>query len=211
MSSGALHSQTDMRIIIIDFISLDGVVQGPGGPEEDTEGGFEHGGWSHPYFDPEAMGATIGEVMGSTEALLFGRRTWGVMAGAWPERAGDPFADQMNSIQKYVASRTLTADEASSRWNNTTLLEGGDAIAAIRRLRDEPGDGYLQIWGSASLARQLVENDLVDEYCLMLEPTLLGGGKTIFPADGRARPLELVSVTQAATGTLVCRYRPAPI
>ena len=198
-----------MRIIITDFVSLDGVSQAPGGPEEDTDGGFRHGGWSGPFFDPETMGTVIGEVMGRTEALLFGRRTWDGMAAAWPGRAGDPYADQMNAVRKYVASRTLSADEAASRWNNTTLLEGGDAIEAIRSLRASGGDGGLQVWGSASLARQLVENDLVDEYQLMLEPILLGGGKRIFPSDGRARPLELVSVTQAKTGVLICAYRPA--
>jgi dihydrofolate reductase len=108
-----------------------------------------------------------------------------------------------------VASRTLSADDASSRWNNTTLLGGGgDAIDAIRDLRAQDGGG-LQVWGSTSLASQLVAHDLVDEYQLMLEPILLGGGKSIFPADGRARTLELVSVQQAPTGVLVCAYRPA--
>jgi dihydrofolate reductase len=199
-----------MRIILSDFVSLDGVVQAPGGRQEDTDGGFAHGGWSMPYFDMEAMGAAIGDVMSGTEALLFGRRTWDVMAGAWPGRAGDPFADEMNAIPKYVVSRTLSAEDASSRWNNTTLIGGGgDAIDAIRELRDRDGDAGIQVMGSASLARQLVENDLVDEYRLMLEPILLGGGKTIFPSDGRARPLELVSVTQAGTGVLICASRPA--
>jgi dihydrofolate reductase len=200
-----------MRIILSDFISLDGVVQAPGGKREDPDGGFEHGGWSMPLFDPESMGAAIGEVMGRTEALLFGRRTWDGMAAAWPKRAGDPYADQMNAITKYVVSRTLSAEEASSRWNNTRLLSGGDgdAIEAIRSLRTTGGDGGLQVWGSASLARQLIENDLVDEYQLMVEPVLLGGGKTPFPSDGRARRLDLVSVTQAKTGVLICAYRPA--
>src|SRR6266404_5103179 len=142
-----------MRIILSDFISLDGVVQAPGGKDEDTDGGFAHGGWSGPFFDPESMGAVIGEVMGRTEALLFGRRTWDGMAAAWPERAGDPYADQMNAIPKYVVSRTLSAEDASSRWNNTTLLgAGGDAIDAIRALRTSGGDGGLQVWGSTSLA-----------------------------------------------------------
>ena len=200
-----------MRIILSDFISLDGVVQAPGGKKEDTDGGFEHGGWSMRYFDPESMGPVTDEVMGGTEALLFGRRTWDVMAGAWPGRAGDPFADRMNAIRKYVVSRTLSAEDASSGWNNTTLLGGGDgdAIEAIRSLRASGGGAAMQVMGSASLARQLVENDLVDEYLLMLEPILLGGGKTIFPADAQARPLELVSVTQAKTGVLICAYRPA--
>ena len=200
-----------MRIILSDFISLDGVVQAPGGKDEDPDGDFQHGGWSGPFFDPDSMGAVIGEVMGRTEALLFGRRTWDGMAAAWPGRAGDPYADQMNAIPKYVVSRKLSAEEAASRWNNTTLLGGGegDAIEAIRSLRASGGDGGLQVWGSASLAWQLVENDLVDEYQLMLEPIVLGGGKTIFPSDGRARPLELVSVKQAPTGVLICAYRPA--
>ncbi|HEX8204973.1 MAG TPA: dihydrofolate reductase family protein [Solirubrobacteraceae bacterium] len=197
-----------MRIILSDFISLDGVVQAPGGKEEDTDGGFQNGGWSHPFFDEETMGSAFDEIMKANEALLFGRRTWEVMASAWPDRAGDPFADQMNAIPKYVASRTLSADEASSRWTNTTLLGGNDAIGAIRELREREGGG-LQVMGSATLARQLVEHDLVDEYRLMIEPILLGGGKTIFPTDGQARTLELVSMTQAKTGVLVATYRPA--
>ena len=123
-----------MRVVVNEFMSLDGVVQAPGGAKEDTDGGFAHGGWSMPYFDPEVMGAAVGEVMERSDALLFGRRTWDGMAAAWPGRAGDPYADQMNSIKKYVASRTLSAEEAASRWNNTTLLENGadgDAIAAV--------------------------------------------------------------------------------
>ena len=133
-----------------------------------------------------------------------------VMAAEWPKHAGDPYADQMNAIQKYVVSRTLSAQEASSRWNNTTLLGGdGGAIEAIRLLRKSGGDGGLLMWGSASLARQLIEHDLVDEYCLMIEPILLGGGKAIFPPDRQARALELVSVKPAKTGVLICSYRPA--
>ena len=200
-----------MRIIISEFMSLDGVVQAPGGPDEDTDGGFKHGGWSGEFFDPESMQAPISEVMDRTEALLYGRRTWEVMASAWPERAGDPYADQLNAMKKYVVSRTLSAEDASQRWNNTTLLSGsgkdGDAVDSIRSLRASGGDGGLLVWGSASLVRQLVENDLVDEYQLMVEPILLGGGKTIFPSDGRARPLELISLTQAKTGVLICAYR----
>ena len=195
-----------MRIIISDFMSLDGVVQAPGGREEDTDGGFEHGGWSMPYFDPEAMGAAIGEVMEATEALLFGRRTWQVMAGAWPGRAGDPFADRMNEIPKYVASRTLTQDDLN--WSNSTLLPAEDAIGAVRELRAREGSA-IQVMGSASLAEQLVSHDLVDEYRLMIEPILLGGGKRLLPTDGKARPLELVASSTSKTGVLICNYRPA--
>ena len=99
-----------MRLILSDFISLDGVSQAPGGPDEDSDGEFRHGGWSAPFFDPEVMGSAIGDVMARTDALLFGRRTWDGMAAAWPERAGDPYADQMNAIPKYVVSRTLSPE-----------------------------------------------------------------------------------------------------
>jgi dihydrofolate reductase len=194
-----------MRIVISDFISLDGVVQAPGGAEEDTDGGFEHGGWSMQFFDPETMGPVLGEVMEKTEALLFGRRTWQVMASAWPGRAGDPFADRMNEIKKYVVSRTLT--EGDLDWSNTTLLPPDDTMGAVGKLRDQPG-GDIQVMGSASLATQLVENDLVDEYRLMIEPVVLGGGKKLFPSDGRARKLELVGTKVSGTGVHICTYRP---
>jgi len=196
-----------MQITLIDFMSLDGVVQAPGGPEEDTDGDFAHGGWSAPYFDVEVMGTAIFEALDRADALLFGRRTWRGMANAWPGRAGDPYADRMNAITKYVASRSLTQDDLAI-WSNSRLLPGDDAIGAIRELRAGDG-GELHAWGSSDLARQLVEQDLVDEYMLLVEPILLGGGKRIFPETGLARPLELVSVTPAKTGVLVCTYRPA--
>jgi dihydrofolate reductase len=195
-----------MRIVISEFMSLDGVVQAPGGDGEDPDGGFAHGGWSGPYFDPEVMGPAIGEVMDGTDALLFGRRTWQGMAAAWPDRGGDPFADRMNAITKYVASRTLTRDDLT--WSGSELLPADDAIGAVRELREREGNA-LQIWGSASFAEQLVEHDLVDEFVLMIEPILLGGGKRVFPSDGRARPLELVTATTATTGVIVCTYRRA--
>ncbi|NYI98710.1 dihydrofolate reductase [Streptomonospora nanhaiensis] len=195
-----------MRIVLSYFMSLDGVVQAPGGREEDTDGGFAHGGWSMPYFDEKVMGEFIGEAIATTQALLFGRRTWQVMADAWPDRAGaDPFADHMNAVPKYVASTTLTPDDM--RWN-TTLLPADDVFGAIGRLRDEDG-GDLHIMGSSNLSRQLVSRDLVDEYRVMIEPITLGGGKRGFPDDGRARPLELVSTATTSTGVLVCTYRPA--
>lgn len=195
-----------MRIVMSDFLSLDGVAQAPGGEDEDRDGGFIHGGWSHPYFDAEAMGGAIGEAAASTEALLFGRRTYDTMAAAWPERAGDEFADHMNSVAKYVVSRTYTQDDLT--WNNSTLLPADDVVGALRELKGRPG-GDISLMGSTSIARLCIEHDLVDEYLFMLEPILLGGGKRIFPDDGNARPLELVSSTVASTGVLVCRYRPA--
>jgi dihydrofolate reductase len=195
-----------MRIVISDFMSLDGVVQAPGGREEDTDAGFAHGGWSMRYFDPDAMGPVLGEVMERTDALLFGRRTWQTMAAAWPARAGDPFADRMNEIRKYVASRTLSQEDLD--WTNSTLLPADDVIGAVGRLRAEAG-GDIQVMGSSSLARTLISNDLVDEYRLMIEPVVLGGGKRLFPDDGRSRPLELVSTTTSGTGVHICTYRPS--
>jgi dihydrofolate reductase len=195
-----------MRVVVNEFMSLDGVVQAPGGAEEDTDGGFVHGGWSMPYFDPEVMGAAVGQGMATADALLFGRQTWQGMAAAWPERAGDPYADQMNAITKYVASRTLT--EGDLTWNNTTLLPADDAIGAVASLRRQDG-GDLLVWGSASLVQALLAQGLVDELILMIEPILLGGGKRIFPEDGQARPLQLVGCVTAGTGVQVCTYRPA--
>ncbi|WP_240137764.1 dihydrofolate reductase family protein [Streptomyces sp. MUM 178J] len=195
-----------MRIVISEFISLDGVVQAPGGPEEDTEGGFAHGGWTQPYFDPEVVGGAFDEALGKAEALLFGRRTWQTMAGAWPERAGDPFADRMNAVRKYVVSRTL--GESDLTWNNTQLIPGDKAVAQIRELRTA-GDGDLLVMGSASLARTLLGEGLVDELKLMVMPVILGGGKTIFPDDGTKLPLELVSTVTSSAGVQVCTYRRA--
>src|ERR1700692_4590187 len=156
-----------MRVVVNEFMSLDGVVQAPGGADEDLDGGFSHGGGSVPYFVPEVMGPAIGEGMSTAESLRFGRRTWQGMAAAWPERAGDPYADQMNAIKKYVASRTLTQDDLT--WNNTTLLSPEDAVGDIAELRGRDG-GDLLIWGSGSVVKTLLSQGLVDELILLIEP-----------------------------------------
>jgi dihydrofolate reductase len=206
MSLPLCNRRHGMRIVISEFISLDGVVQAPGGRQEDTDGGFQHGGWSMRFFDPEVMGSSIDEVAERTEALLFGRRTWQVMAGAWPKRAGDPFADWMNSVEKHVVSDTL--NEADLSWAPTTLIRGADLLTAVNALRERPG-GDVNVMGSATLARSLLEADLVDELNLMIEPIVLGGGKGIFPTDGAARRFDLVSAVTAKTGVQVCRYQRA--
>jgi dihydrofolate reductase len=206
MSSDLWHGLRRMRIVISEFISLDGVVQAPGGRDEDRDGGFRHGGWSMRFFDPEVMGAAIDDLSRSTDALLFGRRTWQVMAGAWPNRAGDPFADWMNRVQKYVVSDTLS--DADATWEPTTIIRGADLAKEVSALRDQPG-GYLNVMGSASLVRTLLAADLVDELSLMIEPIVLGGGKRIFPDDDQARAFELTSATTANTGVQVCRYQRA--
>ncbi|GFH38340.1 dihydrofolate reductase family protein [Streptomyces pacificus] len=196
-----------MRIVIIEFISLDGVVQAPGGPDEDTEGGFAHGGWSHPFFDPETVGGAFDEVLAKAEGLLYGRRTWQTMAQAWPERAGDPFADRMNALPKYVVSQTLGEDRLT--WHNTRRIPGDEAVARIRELRETEG-GDLVVMGSPTLARTLISEGLTDELRLMIMPVLLGGGKRIFPDDGGKHTLELVSTVASSTGVQLCVYRPAP-
>src|SRR4051812_2657733 len=138
-----------MRIVLTDFLSLDGVVQAPGGPGEDDDGGFAHGGWSQPYFDVDVMGPAVFAGLEQADGLLYGRRTWQGMAAAWPGRAGDPYADRMNALPKYVASRTLTQDDLT--WNGSVLLDPADALGAIAALREQDGRD-LQIWGSPSLA-----------------------------------------------------------
>jgi dihydrofolate reductase len=196
-----------MRVMASEFMSLDGVVQAPGGAEEDTSGGFRHGGWSTPFFDPEVMGAVVGEFAERSEVLLQGRRTYQVSAAAWPERSGDPFTDWINRAQKYVVSDTLTDDDLT--WTPTTIIRGADLVDTVAGLREKSG-GDVYIYGSLSVVRSLLTAGLVDELVLMIEPITLGGGKTLFPTDGQARRFELISAQTAATGVQVCRYRPVP-
>ena len=193
-----------MRIVVSEFISLDGVVQAPGGVDEDRDGSFAHGGWSHQFFTA-TVGNAFNDALTNADALLFGRRTWQTMAAAWPGRAGDPFADQMNAIPKYVVSQTLNGNDLT--WNNTTLISVAESTTRIRELRDTDG-GDLLIMGSPTLVRALLSEDLVDELQLMIMPVILGGGKTIFSDDGVLRTLELVSTIASSTGVQVTTYRP---
>jgi len=192
-----------MRIVINEFISLDGVVQAPGGAEEDTDGGFRHGGWSMPYFDPEIMGGAFDAGTKKTDAIMQGRRTFEVMAGAWPGRAGDPFADWINGVQKYVVSDTLTDDDIT--WQPATIIRVADLVDEVSALRAREGRD-ISIMGSATLVRSLLEADLVDELNLMIEPIVLGGGKSIWPSDGVAKGFELASAQTTGTGVQVCQY-----
>jgi dihydrofolate reductase len=150
------------------------------------------------------MGGFIGRASEQTDALLQGRRTWQVMAGAWPDRSGDPFADWMNSVQKYVVSDTLS--ERDIMWKPTTIIRGADLVQAIGELREQPGRD-ISVMGSATLVRSLLAADLVDELNLMIEPIVLGGGKRMFPDDGEARGFELVETATASTGVQVCKYQ----
>jgi dihydrofolate reductase len=194
-----------VRVVVSEFMSLDGVVQAPGSPQEDTSGGFRHGGWSHPFFDPDVMGPVIAEFAQRSEALLQGRRTYQVSAEAWPTRCADPFADWINSTQKYVVSDTLAASDIT--WKPTTIIRGGALVETVAALRENPG-GDIYVYGSLSLVRSLLAARLVDELVLMIEPVTLGGGKTLFPNDGERRNFELTSAITSTTGVQVCRYRP---
>ena len=194
-----------MKVVVSEFTSLDGIVQAPGAPDEDTSGGFRHGGWWMPHFDPAVMGPVIDGVAERCEVLLQGRRTYQVSSAAWPERSG-VFADWINAAQKYVVSDTLS-DADVAAWAPTTIIRNAELLTEVARLREQPG-GDIYVYGSLTVARALLAAGLVDELVLMIEPITLGGGKTLFPTDGEARRFELVSTQAAKTGVQVCRYRP---
>ena len=194
-----------MSITVTEFISLDGVVQAPGGPDEDRDGGFAHGGWSHPFFDPEVMGPAWDDALSGADALLYGRRTWQGMAAAWPgarrrsvRRPDERDPEVRRLLQPRRRRHGVEHDpDPGRRRPSTASASCGDDSA------------NLSIMGSAALVRTLLGEGLVDELRLMIEPVLLGGGKSIFPEDGGLRTLELVSTVTAATGTNVCIYRVA--
>jgi dihydrofolate reductase len=195
-----------MRTLITEFISLDGVVQAPGGKNEDTDGGFRHGGWSMKYFDADVMGSKFAELARQSGALLQGRRTYQVSAAAWSKRSGDEFSDWINGAQKYVVSDTLA--DADITWKPTTIIRGADLVSKVSELRAQPG-GYIYLYGSPTLVRALLAADLVDELVLTIEPIVLGGGKTLFPSNGEVLPFKLLSTAQAKTGAQVCHYERA--
>ena len=194
-----------MRVLVSEFMTLDGVVQAPGGKEEDTSGGFRHGGWFFEFFDPQVMGAVVDEYAERSEVLLQGRRTYEVSAAAWPQRGGDPFSDWINGAQKYVVSATLS--ESDLTWNPTTIIRPEDLVAKVSALREQPG-GDIYVYGSLTVVRALLAEGLVDELVLMIAPITLGGGKTLFAGDGEARKFDLISAQTAKTGVQICRYRP---
>lgn len=166
-------------------------------------GASSHGGWSWKYFDPVVIGGILDELAAQSDALLQGRRTYQNSAAAWPKRSGDSFSDWINRVQKYVVSNTLT--EKDITWNPTTIIRGDDLVQAVSDLRAQPG-GYIYVYGSAMMVQSLLDADLVDELLLTIDPIILGGGKTIFPKNGKKLAFTLESATQAKTGALVCRY-----
>lgn len=191
------------RIIVAEFVSLDGVIQAPGGAEEDTEGGFRYGGWTGPYWHDD-IGAHFFEAMSQSDALLLGRKTWQIHGGAFdPMPAGDAFGDVMNNMPKYVVSTTLTTPSA---WRNSTLIRG-NVIEEVRALKAQPGKNIL-VDGSSVLIHALAEHDLIDEYSLHVYPIVLGSGKRLF-AGGRRINLRLIEAKPLPSGVVFARYAPA--
>jgi dihydrofolate reductase len=187
------------KLVVHEFMSLDGVVQAPGGPDEDRDGGFAHGGWTGPYWHDD-MGAAFFQAMQSVDAFLLGRRTYEIHAGAFePMPAGDLFGDLMNAPKKYVVSRTL----AAPIWRDTTIIRD-NVVEAVRSLKAQPGRDILTD-GSSQLVQTLLEHDLVDELHLTLYPVSLGGGKRILPAGVR-RNFQLTSATPYPTGVVGLKY-----
>jgi dihydrofolate reductase len=191
------------KLIVAEFITLDGVIQAPGGETEDTEGGFIHGGWTHPYWHDD-IGGHFFEAVSQADAILLGRKTWQIHGAAFdPLPAGDPFGDVMNGLHKYVVSNTL---KDASAWKNSTLIKGNVA-QAIRDLKQQPGKNIL-VDGSSVLNQTLAENDLVDEYALHVYPLVLGSGKRLF-SGGKRINLKLVSSQTLPTGVVFQTYQPA--
>lgn len=187
------------RLIVAEFMSLDGVMQAPGGPEEDTDGGFAHGGWTHPYWHDD-IGARFFEAMAECDAFLLGRRTWEGHSIFETFEDGDPFGDLMKSMPKYVVSTTL---ESAAAWRNSTIIRD-NVIEEVRRLKDQPGKS-IYIDGSSVLVHTLAEHGLIDEYSLLVYPLVLGGGKRVF-ADGARTGLTLLETRTFPTGVVLARY-----
>ncbi len=191
------------EIIVHEFITLDGVIQAPGGAEEDTEGGFAHGGWTGPYWHDD-IGAHFSQAMTQADALLLGRKTWQTHGGAFePMPAGDPFGDVMNGLHKYVVSTTL---KSAAGWRNSTLISS-NVVEEVRKLKEQPGKNIV-VDGSSVLIHTLAQNDLVDEYSLHVYPLVLGGGKRLF-SEGKRINLTLVESQSLPTGVVFQRYRRA--
>ena len=192
-----------MKLAATEFLTLDGVYQGPGGPDEDRRGGFDRGGWQAP-FDDEEVGRFIDTVYGGMDAMLLGRTTWDIWEAYWPHHdSGDAVSHGINVLPKYVPSTTLK----NPTWQNTHVIDG-DVEAAVRKLKAEPGRDLL-LQGSGVLLRWLLERDLVDELNLIIYPLVLGEGLRLFPEHGQSHTLETVESGTTPTGVMIQTYRPA--
>ena len=191
------------KLGVVEFLTLDGVMQSLGSPDEDRDGGFPYGGWSAPYGD-EVGGRAAAKGFGETTGYLFGRRTYEKMAAHWPsEPDTNPIAAHLNATPKYVATRTLT----EATWNGTQILSG-DVAGSVRELKEQ-GDGSITVLGSGVLVRTLIEHGLIDEYRLFVHPLVLGTGKRLFSQASRPLRLRLIECDQTATGVLLLTYQPA--
>ena len=188
---------------VIEFVTLDGVMQGLGSADEDRDGGFEYGGWGAPYGD-EVLGQKAGEGMASTTAYLFGRKTYEKMAAYWPHEPDEnPIAAHLNATPKYVVTKTLR----SLDWAGSHIIDS-DVAKSVRNLKTQ-GDGTIAVLGSGVLVQTLIASDLVDEYRLFLHPLVLGSGKRLFRETDRQLPMRLVDCTPTTTGVLLLSYQPA--
>jgi dihydrofolate reductase len=192
------------NVIVNEFMSLDGVVQAPGAEDEDTSGGFRHGGWHLQYFDDLSQKWVLDGITGAG-GFLFGRRTYETFAAYWPNAPEEEqmIAEPLNSLPKYVASRTLAEP---LEWQNSTLLRG-EVAEAVAALKQENG-ADLQVIGSTELVQTLIEHGLIDEFRVMLDPLVLGGGKRLFRDDGALRPFQLVAHDVTTTGAILAAYAP---
>jgi dihydrofolate reductase len=184
-------------------VTLDGVMQAPGRPDEDRRGDFQHGGWAAPYAD-EVLGRVAAEGMATTEGILLGRRTYQDFYGYWPKQTDNPFTDVLNSTQKYVASTTMTEPLP---WANSTLLTS-DVAQAVARLKQRQRKDIV-ILGSGALVRSLMRHDLIDAYTLLIHPLVLSSGRRLFTEGGPDAALRLVDTTTTTTGVIVATYQPA--
>ncbi|MGW4314285.1 dihydrofolate reductase family protein [Streptomyces sp. NPDC004491] len=193
------------KLTLTTFVSLDGVMQAPGGPDEDTTGGFEYGGWMVPFAD-DGLGAFINEVFDRSGAYLLGRRTYDIFSSYWPEVTDpqDPVAARLNTLPKHVVSRTLTEPE----WENTTVVRG-DVPAEVARLKEQTAEGELQIHGSGTLAQFLLAHGLIDEVNLIVHPVYLGRGRRLFADGGESTAFELTGARTTGSGIAIHTYRPA--
>ncbi|HVC58681.1 MAG TPA: dihydrofolate reductase family protein [Candidatus Acidoferrales bacterium] len=189
------------KIIVLTFITLDGVMQAPGGPEEDANGNFKYGGWSFPYWD-DSLAQVMGEQMGKPFALLLGRKTYEIFAAHWPKQT-DAVAAQLNNATKYVVSKTLN----NADWKNTVIVKG-DAVKEIKELKLQDGPD-LQVHGSANMIQTLLKNDLVDEFWLKIYPLVLGNGKRLFAEGTIPANLRLVYSKVTPKGVIVANYQRA--
>lgn len=192
------------KLIVGTFLTLDGVMQAPGGPDEDRDGGFAHGGWSVKYWD-EMMGKIITDQIQELDGLLLGRKTYQIFAAHWPRVTdpNDPVAAKLNTVRKHVASRTLTKVE----WHNSSLISG-DVAASVTRLKAQPG-GDIQVHGSGNLIQTLLRHDLIDEFRLWVFPVVVGPGKRLFGDGTIPAALRLVDTKMASTGVVIQRYERA--